>query len=149
VAVIIWWVDLQLPMHSVPITTDVLMLWFRISIWARCTTLCDKVCQTWVTWTIPFRTCFFIYTHLIIRLSCVVATLVYVIYELVCSLQPKHDIQIYSSKGRNYNWNTVEKALNIITLTLLISICKSTRKHRMSFYITWNMMTIAIYNRKT
>jgi hypothetical protein len=43
----------------------------------------------------------------------------------------------------------LKKALNIITLTLLISFCKSTRKHRMSFYITWNMMTISIYNTTT
>jgi len=43
----------------------------------------------------------------------------------------------------------LKKAFNIITLTLLITFCKSTWKHRMSFYITWSMMTISIYNTKT
>jgi hypothetical protein len=38
--------DLQLLMQSMPITTDhAVMLWVRISTRARCTTLCDKVCQ--------------------------------------------------------------------------------------------------------
>jgi hypothetical protein len=39
---IVWWLDLQLPMQSVPITIDVVS---RISIRASCSTLCDKVCQ--------------------------------------------------------------------------------------------------------
>ena len=38
--------DHMVPMQSVPITT---MLWIRISIKTRCTTLCDKVCQRLVT----------------------------------------------------------------------------------------------------
>jgi hypothetical protein len=46
VAVIAWWLDLQLPMQSVPITT---LLWVRILIRARCTPLCDKVCQRLAT----------------------------------------------------------------------------------------------------
>ena len=41
-AVIVWQLDLQLPMQSVPITTDVAS---ANSMRARCTTLCDKVCQ--------------------------------------------------------------------------------------------------------
>jgi hypothetical protein len=34
--------DLQLPMQSVPITTDVVI---SNPTQARCTTICDKVCQ--------------------------------------------------------------------------------------------------------
>ena len=42
VAVIVWQLDLQLHKQSVPITTDVVS---RLLTSARCTTLCDKVCQ--------------------------------------------------------------------------------------------------------
>ena len=41
IAVIAWQLDLQLPMQSAPITTDVVGSRLR----ARRTTLCDKVCQ--------------------------------------------------------------------------------------------------------
>ena len=37
VVVIVWWLDLQQHMQSVPITTDVVVS-------ARCTILCEKVC---------------------------------------------------------------------------------------------------------
>ena len=42
VAVIVWQLDLQLPMQSVPITNDAVSSNLNQ---ARCTTLCDKVCQ--------------------------------------------------------------------------------------------------------
>ena len=38
-------VGYQLPMQSVPISLSPLILWVRITIRARHTTLCDKVCQ--------------------------------------------------------------------------------------------------------
>ena len=38
-------VGLHLPIQSVPISLSPLMLWVRITIRARYTTLCDKVCQ--------------------------------------------------------------------------------------------------------
>ena len=43
--VIVWLLDIQLPMQSVPITTKVCD--FKISLWQGVidTTLCDKVCQ--------------------------------------------------------------------------------------------------------
>jgi hypothetical protein len=48
-AVIIWYLDLQLPIQSVPITSDVVSLNLR----TRWTTLCDKVCQ-WLATDLGF-----------------------------------------------------------------------------------------------
>jgi hypothetical protein len=45
VGVIVLYLDLQLPMHSVPITTNVVLFEPRSWRGAIDTTLCDKVCQ--------------------------------------------------------------------------------------------------------